>query len=166
MCVVADKASHASTCRNSCNVCVAGLDWYDPCNTVIWDETGVAGFAKVDVVVGSDLIYDPANHVPLVNTLSAIFEARRSTTSDGDASTLPVVAYLACTIRNPATFEEFVSVATAAGMSVNMLWSIDAGDETVTAPDVFSHVVNDDVCVRSDVVAKHMACVVGIKQQK
>ncbi|PNH04256.1 hypothetical protein TSOC_009600 [Tetrabaena socialis] len=99
-----------------------------------WEEPLPAGGLPYDTVVASDVLYDP-EVVPVLVGLLARLLAPRTTDSSGAAPTSPAAsapaaapqpaqgggpteAYLASTLRNPATLELFLSTAAARGLRV------------------------------------------------
>ena len=74
----------------ACRAVVQSLDWREP-------AAAVAALPPATVLLGSDIVFDPALAVPLVNTIAALLE------KGGDGA----VAWIASTRRNPATYAAF-----------------------------------------------------------
>jgi predicted nicotinamide N-methyase len=73
-----------------CRATVRSLDWREP-------GPAVATLPPVDVILGSDIVFDPALAEPLVRTLTALLEK----------AGVDAVAWIASTRRNEATYAAF-----------------------------------------------------------
>ncbi|NWV12976.1 EF2KT methyltransferase, partial [Ptilonorhynchus violaceus] len=78
-------------CQNP-KVFIAELDW----DSVT--ESQLLGL-QPDVVIAADVVYDPEINVALVGVLQKLFTSR--------AERKPLEVFIACTIRNPDTYQQF-----------------------------------------------------------
>ena len=152
----ADCATHPA-CNHS--IAVTELDWGNPAASTLYGATGAAGAAQVDVIIGADLVYDPANHPALTDTLAFLFACH---CGDGGRELL---AYLACTVRTEATFSEFVDMAASKGMAVEVL-SVGPAAGAASAKQCLHCVVDDDVTVRAVPAGEHEVRVVCVRRGK
>lgn len=81
-----------------------------------WHERVPGLGTAIDVVVGSDVCYDPAAVPLLVQLLQQLL-------APGGAS----VAYIATTKRHPTTLQLFLDLAAAAGLQVSEQWPVESG---------------------------------------
>ncbi|KAF2808857.1 uncharacterized protein BDZ99DRAFT_389894 [Mytilinidion resinicola] len=81
---------------SSTSVECAALKWGFPLDAKTFEED--YGLGKLDVVLAADVTYDKRLHLPLVSTLSELFDIRPS-----------LKVLLAAAVRNEQTFEAFVN---------------------------------------------------------
>ncbi|KAL7417355.1 putative methyltransferase-domain-containing protein [Mrakia frigida] len=78
----------------------------------------------VELIFAADVAYDPVLGPPLVATLRLLLEPSASSPSAFNSSSFPPkrrTALVATTIRNPTTFEAFISQARSSGLKVTDL---------------------------------------------
>lgn len=133
-----------------CPVGVCELDWYAP-------EGSDGTLGAPDLIIGSDLVYDPALLPPLTSTLSHLLEK--------DAS---LTAILACTIRTEDTFETFVDLAGAKGLAVETLWGEGEGKgDGETQTHTHGHYrIQDDVTTRVGRLGEHRVAVIRVTRSQ
>ncbi|KAF2497503.1 hypothetical protein BU16DRAFT_605982 [Lophium mytilinum] len=81
---------------SSTSVECAALKWGFPTDATAFEED--YGLGKLDVVLAADVTYDKRLHLPLVSTLSELFDIRPS-----------LQVLIAAAVRNEQTFEAFVN---------------------------------------------------------
>jgi hypothetical protein len=142
------------------------LDWCAP-QEFEWTRKGVpdtVGRATdVDVVIGSDIVYDPSLIPLLLGTVAFFVTSRESPAS------LPCEAYLACTIRTEATFEEFRSSADRFGLVFEVVSLRTYGDldDVTAAPSCTNllYTMIDDVGLRAAAKGKQDVAVVKLRKK-
>ena len=105
-------SSSSGRCRVSCRV----LSW----------EEAAQGALSCDVLVGSDLLYDPA----VIPTLVEIFRGARKPRAAAEGAEV----WLATAVRNEATLDAFEAAAAKAGLVVR-----DASKDGAESPVRFHH---------------------------
>ena len=96
------------------------------CQVLSWEEAAAQGALSCDVLMGSDLLYDPA----VIPTLVEIFRGARKPRAAAEGAEV----WLATAVRNEATLDAFEAAAAKAGLVVR-----DASKDGAESPVRFHH---------------------------
>eukprot|EP00899_Mesostigma_viride_P005176 jgi/Mesvir1/1465/Mv14450-RA.1 len=114
ICLTDGDASTVANMQANLRINLAGSAEAISCEQLNWEDVteDYLRTLDVDILLGADLLYDPAVIPHIVRIMQLVLSLRNF------AGKLPAVAYIATALRNVATLDEFVKAAEDAGLCV------------------------------------------------
>uniref|UniRef100_A0A7S0WIK6 Calmodulin-lysine N-methyltransferase n=1 Tax=Chlamydomonas leiostraca TaxID=1034604 RepID=A0A7S0WIK6_9CHLO len=131
------------------------------CEVLSWeDHASLPAHLRPDVVLGSDLLYDPLAIPDLVATLCVLLQPPPAM-EDTESAARPVM-YMATTRRNESTLDLFLAKAAAAGLDVKEVGQQFESEDEAMDRSRFCHATKlaaarDRILLHAIVVTKSLA---------
>lgn len=106
---------------------VCAVQGHVGCGVLAWEDSSLSSCLQPDVVLGSDLLYDPVAIPDLVAMLHTLLQPYRQQSDEaglaGEGLSSPVMI-LATTRRNEKTLKQFLNAAASAGLCVQDMTNV------------------------------------------